>query len=110
MPIRRRPDDGNRFRLDKRRQIGDSIRKTNNVMVVEQGTQGTAYGNTIADEIQRRFFDYLDQPVKRLIGGEGAPTISKSLDMAAHVGPDEVRVGYGEILADSGRTLPQAAE
>lgn len=90
--------------------IGESIMKTNNVMVVEQGTQGTAYGNTIADEIQKRFFDYLDQPVKRLVGGEGAPTISKSLDMAAHVGPDEIRVGYSEILADSGRALPQAAE
>jgi len=90
--------------------IGASIAKTNNVLVVEQGTQGTSYGGYIAGEIQHRFFDHLDQPVKRVVGGEGAPTISKALDMAAHAGPDEIAAGYRDILADIGEAVPQAAE
>ena len=38
--------------------VGESIRKTNNVLIVEQGAVGTSYGGWLADEIQRRFFDY----------------------------------------------------
>jgi len=59
--------------------VGESIRKTNNVLIVEQGAVGTSYGGWLADEIQRRFFDYLDQPVQRVTGSEASPSISKSL-------------------------------
>jgi 2-oxoisovalerate dehydrogenase E1 component len=90
--------------------IGASIAKTNTVLVVEQGTRGTSYGAAIADEIQRRFFDHLDQPVKRLVGGEAAPTISRVLDMAAHTGREDIARGYDDVLADSGRSLIRAAE
>ena len=34
--------------------IGESIKKTNAVLIVEQGAQGTSYGGWLADEIQRR--------------------------------------------------------
>ena len=90
--------------------IGASIAKTNNVLIVEQGTQGTSYGGTIADEIQRRFFDYLDQPVQRVVGGEAAPTISKTLDHAANASPEDIARGYEAVLADSVRPLVRAAE
>ena len=43
--------------------IDASIKKTNNVLIVEQGAVGTSYGGWLADEIQRRFFDWLDHPV-----------------------------------------------
>ena len=56
--------------------IGESIKKTNNVLIVEQGARGTSYGAMLADEIQRRWFDWLDQPVKRVTGGEASPSIS----------------------------------
>ncbi|MDA3835566.1 MAG: thiamine pyrophosphate-dependent enzyme, partial [Spirochaetales bacterium] len=46
--------------------IGESIRKTNNVLIVEQGTLGNSYGTLLGDEIQRRYFDWLDQPVQRV--------------------------------------------
>jgi 2-oxoisovalerate dehydrogenase E1 component len=42
--------------------VGESIRKTNVVLIVEQSARGTSYGGRPADEIQRRFFDWLDQP------------------------------------------------
>ena len=90
--------------------IGASVRKTNNVLIVEQGTQGTSFGGAIADELHRRFFDYLDQPVKRVVGGEAAPTISKVLDLAANASDDDILAGYEDILSDSGRLSRDAAE
>jgi 2-oxoisovalerate dehydrogenase E1 component len=63
--------------------VGESIRKTNNVLIVEQGPPGTSYGDWLADEIQRRFFDWLDHPVQRVTGGEASPSISKVLEAAA---------------------------
>lgn len=70
--------------------IGESIRKTNNVLIAEQGALGTSYGGWLADEITRRFFDWLDQPVQRVTGGEASPSISKVLERAAIAQADEV--------------------
>jgi len=69
--------------------IGESIRKTNNVLIAEQGALGTSYGGWLADEIQRRFFDWLDQPVQRLTGSEASPSISKVLERAAFARTEE---------------------
>ena len=49
---------------------------TNNVLIVEQGALGTSYGGFLADELQRRVFDWLDQPIMRVHGGEASPSIS----------------------------------
>ncbi|MCU1575643.1 MAG: transporter [Leifsonia sp.] len=73
--------------------IGESIRKTNAVLIVEQGARGTSYGGWLSDEIQRRFFDYLDQPIERVTGGEASPSISRVLERAAIAGTDEIVAG-----------------
>ncbi|MGD0553926.1 MAG: transketolase C-terminal domain-containing protein, partial [Streptosporangiaceae bacterium] len=70
--------------------IGESVRKTNNVLIAEQGPVGTSYGGWLADEIQRRYFDWLDQPIGRVTGGEASPSISKVLEHAAIAGTEEV--------------------
>ncbi len=70
--------------------IGASIKKTNNVLIAEQGAVGTSYGGWLADEIQRRFFDWLDSPVERVTGGEASPSISKVLERAAIARSEEV--------------------
>ena len=77
--------------------IGESIRKTNNVLIAEQGAVGTSYGGWLADEIQRRFFDWLDAPVQRVTGGEASPSISKVLERAAIAQADEVVAALDEI-------------
>jgi len=79
--------------------VGESIKKTNSVLIVEQGARGTGYGAWLADEIQRRFFDFLDQPVQRVTGGEAAPSISKVLERAAHARTEEVVVGLQKTLS-----------
>lgn len=82
--------------------IGASIQKTNNVLIVEQGARGTSYGAMLSDEIQRRYFDWLDQPIKRVTGGEASPSISKVLERAAFADTEEVLAGLADVLADLG--------
>jgi 2-oxoisovalerate dehydrogenase E1 component len=77
--------------------IGQSIRKTNNVVIAEQGALGTGYGAWLADEIQRRYFDWLDAPIQRITGGEASPSISKVLERAAIAQSAEVTAKLNEI-------------
>ncbi|MFI5059814.1 MAG: thiamine pyrophosphate-dependent enzyme [Actinomycetales bacterium] len=85
--------------------IGASIRKTNNVLIVEQGAQGTSYGGWLADEIHRRYFDWLDQPVQRVTGGEASPSISRILERAAIARTEEIVVGLELAVAGRGGQL-----
>ncbi|ALJ21751.1 alpha-ketoacid dehydrogenase subunit alpha/beta [Microbacterium sp. No. 7] len=82
--------------------IGASIRKTNAVLIVEQGAQGTSYGGWLADEIQRRYFDWLDQPVLRVTGEEASPSISRVLERAAIARTEEVVAGLEAVRAGFG--------
>lgn len=82
--------------------IGASVRKTNTVVIAEQGTLTTSYGAMLADELQRRLFDELDQPVERIHGGEASPSVSKVLERAALVGAEEIRAGLERILRHKG--------
>jgi 2-oxoisovalerate dehydrogenase E1 component len=73
--------------------ITESVKKTNQVIIVEQGAQGTSYGTWLADAIQNRLFDWLDHPIERVTGGEASPSISKILERAAYAGTEEVIAG-----------------
>jgi 2-oxoisovalerate dehydrogenase E1 component len=77
--------------------IERSLAKTNQVLIAEQGALGTSYGGWLADEIQRRFFDLLDAPVRRVTGGEASPSISKVLERAAIAQKAEVVAALAEI-------------
>jgi len=77
--------------------IEESITKTNQVLIAEQGAVGTSYGDWLADEITRRFFDLLDAPVRRVTGSEASPSISKVLERAAIAQKDEVIAELVEI-------------
>ena len=83
--------------------IEASIKKTNSVVIVEQGVQGTSYGGWLSDEIQRRFFDYLDQPVQRVHGREASPSISKVLERASIAGLEDVVAGLNLLKEGFGR-------
>ena len=77
--------------------IEESLSRTNQVLIAEQGALGTSYGGWLADEIHRRFFDLLDAPVWRITGGEASPSISKVLERAAIAQQDEVVAALAEI-------------
>ncbi|NUR09712.1 MAG: MFS transporter [Nocardioidaceae bacterium] len=77
--------------------IEESLTRTNQVLIAEQGAIGTSYGGWLADEIHRRFFDLLDAPVWRVTGGEASPSISKVLERAAIAQQAEVVAALDEI-------------
>lgn len=87
--------------------IGASVRKTNNVVVLEQGGLTVSYGAMVADEVQKRFFDWLDAPVQRIHGGESSPSVSKALERAAYVGAEEIRQGFLRALAEVGQAAAE---
>lgn len=82
--------------------IEASVKKTNAVLIVEQGAKGTSYGGWLSDEIQRRLFDWLDQPVQRVTGSEASPSISKVLERAAIARTEEVVAGIEQVRAGMG--------
>ena len=67
------------------------------MLIVEQGAQGTSYGGWLADELHRRFFDWLDQPIERVTGGEASPSISRVLERAAIARTEEVVAGLERV-------------
>jgi 2-oxoisovalerate dehydrogenase E1 component len=85
--------------------INASVAKTNNVVVLEQSPLTVSYGAMLTDEVQRRCFDLLDQPVARIRGGEASPSVSKVLERAAFVGLEEIKAGYAQMMADMGRPI-----
>lgn len=88
--------------------VGNSIKKTHNVLIVEQGSEGTSYGGRLADRIQRDYFDWLDQPVQRVHGKIASPTISKVLERAAFASKAEAARGIAKVMADKGEPLDPA--
>lgn len=82
--------------------IEASVKKTNAVLIVEQGARGTSYGAWLADEIQRRLFDWLDQPVHRVTGAESSPSISRILERAAIARTEEVVEGIETVRRNAG--------
>jgi 2-oxoisovalerate dehydrogenase E1 component len=83
--------------------IETSIKKTNRVVIVEQGSLGTSYGGWLADEINRRYFDWLDAPVERVVGSESSPSISRVLEAAALADVSTIEAKLTEILQGSKR-------
>ncbi|MCK4417751.1 MAG: MFS transporter [Candidatus Latescibacteria bacterium] len=63
--------------------IGDSLSKTNTLVIVEQAPRSNSIGATIAHECESRFFDYLDSPPARLTGADIPNPVSKVLESAA---------------------------
>ena len=78
--------------------IEASVKKTNNVLIVEQGARSLSWGGWLADEIQRRLFDWLDAPVARVTGGEASPSVSKVLEQAALAQTPDIVAALTELV------------
>ena len=80
--------------------IGASVRKTGKLLIVEEGHFIGGIGAQIADEVQRRFFDYLDGEIHRVAGLNIPMPVSKVMeDMAVPHASDiaaEVRAVVGK--------------
>ncbi len=79
--------------------IGGSIEKTGRVIIAEQTARTMTMGATWADQIQARFFDWLDHEIIRVTGGLAAPTVSAPLNRAALGAAADVRDALIRITA-----------
>jgi 2-oxoisovalerate dehydrogenase E1 component len=70
--------------------IGESVKKTGSLLIVEQGPRSLTLGARISDEIQERFFDYLDCPISKVAALDVPPPVSKALEDA--VIPDRTQI------------------
>jgi pyruvate dehydrogenase E1 component beta subunit len=63
--------------------IGESVRKTNRAVVLEEGWEIAGIGAQVVDYIQRDCFDYLDAPVVRVHQADVPMPYAKNLERAA---------------------------
>ena len=63
--------------------ILDSVRKTNRVVVVEEGWPHGGVGANLAALIQEQAFDHLDAPIQRVTGADVPMPYSKRMEQAA---------------------------
>ena len=70
--------------------ILDSVRKTNRVVIVEEGWPHGGVGANLAALIQEQAFDFLDAPVTRVTGADLPMPYSKPLEQIAF--PHEAQV------------------
>ncbi len=63
--------------------ILESVRKTNRVVLVEEGWPHGGVGANVAALIQEQAFDYLDAPIQRVTGADVPMPYSKRLEQAA---------------------------
>ncbi|MEA2465888.1 MAG: pyruvate dehydrogenase component beta subunit, partial [Thermoleophilaceae bacterium] len=70
--------------------ILESVRKTNRVVIVEEGWPHGGVGANLAALIQEQAFDYLDAPVGRVTGADVPMPYSKPLEQASFPHPEHV--------------------
>jgi pyruvate/2-oxoglutarate/acetoin dehydrogenase E1 component len=70
--------------------IFNSVRKTNRVVIVEEGWPYCGVGAQISDTIQLHTFDYLDAPILRVTGLDVPMPYAKNLEHLCL--PDQARV------------------
>jgi 2-oxoisovalerate dehydrogenase E1 component len=81
--------------------IGESVRKTGCALIVEQGPRSLTLGGRISDEIQERFFDYLDCPVAKVAALDVPPPVSRRLEEAVLPSQEQIEAA----MARGGRHL-----
>jgi pyruvate dehydrogenase E1 component beta subunit len=62
--------------------IAASVKKTNRVVVVEEGHYFCGLGSQVAESIYRDLFDYLDAPIQRIAQSENPMPYAANLEAA----------------------------
>ncbi|MCA3012164.1 MAG: pyruvate dehydrogenase complex E1 component subunit beta [Myxococcaceae bacterium] len=78
--------------------VAASVRKTNRVVIVEEGWPFASVGSELSDFIQRECFDDLDAPVKRVHGLEVNMAYAANLERAIQPSVERVIEGVNAVL------------
>ncbi len=65
------------------RPIIESVKKTNRIVVVEEGWRSYGIGSEITARVQELAFDYLDAPVRRVAQAEVPLPYNRRLEQSA---------------------------
>jgi pyruvate dehydrogenase E1 component beta subunit len=79
--------------------IGESIRKTHRVIVVEECMKSGGIGAELTASINDRFFDELDAPVKRLASQDIPTPYNGLLESLTIVQPNDIVVAVQDMVA-----------
>jgi pyruvate dehydrogenase E1 component beta subunit len=82
--------------------VVESVRKTNRVLIAEEGWATFGVGAELAARVGRACFDDLDAPPERVCGAEVPMPYSKPLELAALVLEDKVEAAARSLLGESG--------
>lgn len=70
--------------------IGASLAKTGALLIVEEAARSHGIAATVAEQVQRRFFDDLDAPVAALTSLDISPPVSRALELATLVSDEQI--------------------
>ncbi len=70
--------------------IGESLKKTGAAIIVEEACKSQSIGATIAKNIMKKFFDYLDCPVVCLTSLDVPSPVSRVLEAAVLIDDEEI--------------------
>jgi 2-oxoisovalerate dehydrogenase E1 component len=70
--------------------IERSVMKTNSVLIVEELPRSQGISGRLSDEIQERYFDFLDCPVAKVASPDVPPSVSRVLEEAMLPSNDDI--------------------
>ena len=76
--------------IEWKKKSGDAVKKTNRLLVVEEGWPTYGVSAEIAAGIQLRAFDYLDGPIERIGGAEVPMPYNQQLEKLAIPSGDDI--------------------
>ena len=82
--------------------VAESVRKTNRVLIAEEGWSTYGVGAELAARIQRVCFDDLDAPVERVGQAEVPMPYSKPLELAALPLESKIEAAARSLLRECG--------
>ncbi|MEX1140326.1 MAG: pyruvate dehydrogenase complex E1 component subunit beta [Bacteroidota bacterium] len=83
--------------------IVESVRKTNRLVVVEEGWPFAGVGAQISHEITSRAFDYLDAPVERVTQEDVPLPYARSLEQASLPSVEKIQKAIQKVLYKNGQ-------
>ena len=79
--------------------ILNSVKKTNHLLVVDEGYSPCGFGAEVIAMVQEKVFDYLDAPMRRLHSADVPTPYTESLVNAVVPGVDKIEATATEILS-----------
>ena len=70
--------------------VGASLARTGALLIVEEAARSHGIAATVAEQVQKRFFDQLDAPVAVLTSLDISTPVSRALELAALVDDDQI--------------------